>query len=388
MENTNRSNRWGCPPGWLCKPVQENCNFEAGIPAENFYCSPNECIPAEVIAAVLPTWDDTPFGNSTPLENPALQVNAIDSFFNMAPPDFGLTYEIFVVNEAFTVTQTIYHQPTQTVAARQAQTTIPGACYPWCNNCLLEAQSLGKTPALCQPNSAYEVSLGQCEQCISAHKSDSSGSFVEIAQQFQQFLDYCGQFSTIVATVSSTSTSTGPAGSTLTTVLSGTSSLAIPTGTSVSGTTLPITAPSSAPPSTSVPSTSAPSSTSAPASSPPSVTGSPYITTATVVIPEAGTTIAGTALAQVTVVLAVGTTQTSLSSSALSGATVIIQGSGTSTFVDTVTIQATAAAESASPSIVVAAAPNAAPSKTSSHSFMILLISGLVMIFSLIAESS
>ncbi|KAJ4504783.1 hypothetical protein HRR83_003084 [Exophiala dermatitidis] len=201
---------WGCPPGWLCRPNRTNCNFEAGIPDQNFYCAPNECIPAEALPQPLQTWNADIYGNATPLQDPSLKYHAIGDYFNMNPEDFGLTYEIFIVDEVFTVTSTtlLLPAPTPTLVARQAQTSVPGACYPWCNNCLLEAQARGKTSALCVPGSAFETSLNQCEQCISVHKSDSSGSFVQISPQFQQFLDYCAQYSTTVVTTATTSTST------------------------------------------------------------------------------------------------------------------------------------------------------------------------------------
>lgn len=243
--------RWGCPPGWLCRPTRENCNFEAGIPDPGFLCPPDLCIPAEALPVPLATWDDTIYGNSTPAQNPGLTIQALDDYFNMNPSDFGLSYEVFVIEETITLTSTTVRPPSPTVGARQAQTSVPGACFPWCNNCLLEAQANGKTPALCVPGSAFETSLEQCEQCIEVHKSDSSGGFVQIAPQFQQFLDYCDQFSTIVVTTSVTATTTNSAGSTLssmssllsTTVTPRSSSVTLnPTGpqTSVSTVTAPI----------------------------------------------------------------------------------------------------------------------------------------------------
>ncbi|EXJ81431.1 hypothetical protein A1O3_07723 [Capronia epimyces CBS 606.96] len=204
---------WGCPPGWLCRPSRQNCNFEAGLPDQNFYCAPNECIPAQALPEPLPIWDNSIYGNSTPTTDQGLTIQAIDDYFNMDPTAFGLTYQIFVVEEVYTITSTTLLLPTPAVAARQAQTSVPGACYPWCNNCLLEAQSRGKISALCVPGSAFEVSLNQCEQCVSVHKSDGSGSFVQISPQFQQFLDYCGQFATVVLTSSVTAVTTNTLGS-------------------------------------------------------------------------------------------------------------------------------------------------------------------------------
>lgn len=83
-------------------------------------------------------WDSTPYGNSTPATDPSLRFNAIDHYFNMNPQDYGLTYEIFVEDEAFTFTSTVGYAPTAALAVRQAETSVPGTCYPWCNDCLLE----------------------------------------------------------------------------------------------------------------------------------------------------------------------------------------------------------------------------------------------------------
>ncbi|EXJ65185.1 hypothetical protein A1O7_01525 [Cladophialophora yegresii CBS 114405] len=353
---------WGCPPGWLCKPVLENCNFEAGIPDPNFLCSPNQCIPASVLPPSLPTWDLDIYGNSTPATNPALRINVIDDFFNMDPTQFGLTYDIFVVNEVLTRTTTILLPPSPTVAARQAQTKVPGACYPWCNNCLLEAQSNGKTSKLCVPGSAFEVSLAQCEQCIDYHKADDSASFVQIAPQFQQFLDYCEQFSTVGVSTTLTTPTTNAAGSTLATA----------TGTIMTT----VTPKSSAPPPSSAPSspvvtiatlTPVPSPTTAtsegstmtatvstlstlptssPSSTPPAPISSatqPYTTTETVVTTSySHRTVSGSAWGQVTIIMPVGVNSTTTvygSDLTSGGATLVLPTSPTtSTYTTTLTV--------------------------------------------------
>ena len=202
---------WGCPPGYLCKPVQEDCNFEVGLPSEGYYCAPDECI----AVTPLPTpqlWNPNIYGNASPATDPNLKFNVVDHYFNMNPRDYGLSYDIFAGTEVitYTSTTTILEAPTQAVRARQAQTSVPAACYPWCNNCLLEAQAVGKTPALCVPGSPFEIDVNDCEQCIAYHKSDSTGSFVQIAPQFQQFINYCAQISstTVVSTPTSTHTNT------------------------------------------------------------------------------------------------------------------------------------------------------------------------------------
>jgi hypothetical protein len=291
----------------------EDCNFEAGVPDRNFYCAPNECVPADSIPASLPTWDDSPYGNATPANDPALKVNAVDHYFNMAPPAFGLTYEIFVVNEVFTLTSTYLYPPSPTVAARQAETSVPGACYPWCNNCMLEAQAEGKRPALCVPGSAYEVSLGQCQTCIDAHQGDGAGSFVEIAPQFEQFLDYCAQFSTVVVSTSVTATTTNSVGSTSVVVSSTESATVVPTTSSAPS--------SSVGPATSVTTVVASTSTVTP-------TPTPYPTTATIATTSytLGTVTGPSAWSQITLVLPWGanSTTTIYGSTLASGAATLI----------------------------------------------------------------
>ena len=200
---------WGCPPGYLCKPKQVKCNMEVGLPSEGYYCAPDECIQA-ISLPVPQLWNADIYGNASPANDPNLKWNPVGSYFDMNPGDWGLSYGIFVENRVvtYTYTTTILEAPTPAVHARQAQTSVPPACYPWCNNCLLEAQAVGKTPALCASGSAFEVDLSDCEQCIAYHKSDSSGTYVTIAPQFQQFINYCAQVSSSTSVGSTTSTYT------------------------------------------------------------------------------------------------------------------------------------------------------------------------------------
>ncbi|KIW20773.1 hypothetical protein PV08_01351 [Exophiala spinifera] len=293
---------WGCPPGWLCRPQRQNCNFEAGIPSDNFYCAPNECIPAETLPAYLPTWDADIYGNSTPITNPGLNVQAIDNFFNMEPLQFGLSYQIFVVDEVFTLTSTFLEQPTPTIAARQAQTSVPGACYPWCNNCLLEAQSSGKSPKLCLPGSAFETSLNQCEQCINVHRGDDTG-FVQIAPQFQQFLDYCDQYATVVVTTSATVTTSNAGGTTVSIVSSILSTTVTPIASASTSTSSGALGSST----TVVATTATPTPPSAASPSPPPITTTES-TTATTTYTE--TTVASTDWPQITIIMPVGDNST------------------------------------------------------------------------------
>ncbi|KEF63241.1 uncharacterized protein A1O9_01218 [Exophiala aquamarina CBS 119918] len=320
--------RWGCPPGWLCKPTRENCNFEPGIPDRNFLCPPDQCIPAEALPVPLATWDATIYGNSTPALNPGLSVQALDDYFNINPAEFGLSYEIFVVDETITLTSTTVRPPSPTVGARQAQTSIPGTCFPWCNNCLLEAQANGKTPALCVPGSAFGTSLEQCEQCIQVHGTDDSGTFVQIAPQFQQFLDYCDQFSTVIVTTSITATTTNSAGST-------SSSISSLLSTTVTPRTSSSTAPNPTGPQTSTSAVVAPTVTSVISTSysESTVMGNAW-SSATIILPlenNSTTTIYGSELTSgATLVLPIAQTTNSYTTT-LSGSTAAAGASSSST---------------------------------------------------------
>ena len=249
----------------------------------------------------------------------------------MNPTQFGLTYEIFVVDRVVTFTSTTLIQPAPSagVRHRQAQIIVPPMCYDWCNNCLLEAQSVGKTPALCRPESAFETSLLSCLQCIAVHHLDVGDALLQISPQFQQFMDYCDQTALVVGT-SATVVAT-VAGETRTSV--------VPT-TSV---TLVATLPSAPPASTVVLVSSAPAPaavspttiTTTPESSPAPISTVPITTTAT--LPTTltslvgGETLTGSQLSQFTIVMPAGNgSTTAMAGPDLSGATIIFAGNTTS----------------------------------------------------------
>lgn len=337
---------WGCPPGWLCKPGQIDCDFEVGLPDPNFYCAPNDCIPAEALPRPLLTWDADPTGNSTPITNPGLTVNAIDSYFNMNPTDFGFGYEIFVVDQVLSYTSTSIIPPAApTLGARQAQTVIPGACYPWCNNVLLEAQSVGKTPALCEPESAYRTSLTDCLICVAVHADDKVGNFIQIAPQFQQFMDYCEQtVATVQTVIPQTSTSEG---STFVSDVTTTSVAVVPVTTP---TVIPTVSPT-------------PASTVTPAETTTAISTSelPITTTVPVTITsvEGGTTMAGSDLNQITIIMVTDNTTTTLAGSELQDATLVLPGDTTA--IITSGIETTIL----SSAVIVSTGPVATPDATS-----------------------
>lgn len=256
----------------------------------------------------------------------------------MNPTQFGLSYDIFIVDKTITITSTRIVPPAATAAAlpapqnnvtrfrgRQAQTEIPAPCYSWCNNALLEVQTSGKTARICQPNSAYLVSLGSCRACIDSHRSDdtSTDDFVQIAPQFQQFMDYCDGF--VTTTMTGTSTATETSGTnTFTTVVPTSSVTAIPTS-DISASEVPSVVPST------VTSEFTSTSVSGIGPEPPSTYTGSEVTSLTVVLPTDGstTTLSGSDLIGATLILpAKGASQTEVVTSGSSTYTTEVPASG------------------------------------------------------------
>ncbi|KAI0382405.1 hypothetical protein F5Y04DRAFT_252611 [Hypomontagnella monticulosa] len=88
--------------------------------------------------------------------------------------------------------------------------TIPTVCYDTCNNAFLEAQRVGKTPALCASNSAFTTYYESCESCCKENGVELS----EILD-FSVYLDYCSAVSATPgsSTVPSSAGSTSSASS-------------------------------------------------------------------------------------------------------------------------------------------------------------------------------
>ncbi|KAK1825816.1 hypothetical protein QBC39DRAFT_400131 [Podospora conica] len=72
-------------------------------------------------------------------------------------------------------------------------TVVPAVCYEVCNNAYLEAQTVGKTPALCESTSPFMnyYTIG-CVPCINANAADPAQVLKEyIEPKFAQFINYC-----------------------------------------------------------------------------------------------------------------------------------------------------------------------------------------------------
>ncbi|RDW72939.1 hypothetical protein BP6252_06846 [Coleophoma cylindrospora] len=94
---------------------------------------------------------------------------------------------------------------------------VPAMCYNECNNCYIEAQKTGKSPALCDAGSAFKQDYGACQQCVSFHSQGTQRVLTgRVMTEFQQFLGYCdglvaqAQVASPAQVGSSTSSSVAP----------------------------------------------------------------------------------------------------------------------------------------------------------------------------------
>jgi hypothetical protein len=70
--------------------------------------------------------------------------------------------------------------------------TIPAVCYAQCNNCYLEAQRVGKSPALCAPGSPFESDYASCQSCVAANGDLTKVSLqTYVVPEFEPFLSFC-----------------------------------------------------------------------------------------------------------------------------------------------------------------------------------------------------
>ncbi|KAJ6003739.1 hypothetical protein N7522_006431 [Penicillium canescens] len=178
-----RDYTWGCPPNFLCNPSKRTangeCNFEAGPPADTYYCAPEECIPS-------PPLPSTSFQGST-TSSGQIRFTVAPGFINLSPLQFGLGYDIFEFPEPRVNTQ--------------RDLNIPGKCYGPCNDAMEAAESITKTQKLCSPGSPFQVSHRACKSCV------DSGSGVRTTSsalpEFQQFLFYCEGSTNATSTIQS-----------------------------------------------------------------------------------------------------------------------------------------------------------------------------------------
>ncbi|CAG8955837.1 hypothetical protein HYFRA_00011706 [Hymenoscyphus fraxineus] len=76
---------------------------------------------------------------------------------------------------------------------KRDSTIVPAACYSQCNNAYIDAQKIGKTPALCAKNSTFQVEYLSCQDCVLINSDSDPTAAISITTRFQSFLDYCAQ---------------------------------------------------------------------------------------------------------------------------------------------------------------------------------------------------
>ncbi|RYP91380.1 hypothetical protein DL770_002520 [Monosporascus sp. CRB-9-2] len=307
--NVSSDLTWGCRPGTVCFPVRPaGCEIWADPPHQSYVCDPSRCIPSPEYEPVIWTNNDTSYYPPT------------EGYFNLAPPAFGLSYDIFRVDvivstvnpkQGYPYVTTISTgnwesqssitewPPSSTSSTDYAETTpvppaysyrshherslrlskrgptVPSACYDRCNNAYLEAQAVGKSSGLCREGSAFRDYYDACELCIDDHLVNFQLTARDyLSPQFAQFLGYCA----VTNPVRPPSSSPAEGGVTGTGEVSTTVG-----GTASSVTAIPITPPdepSSAPSTRPSPTTLSESTTPSPGTTTsPEPTTSPELTT-------------------------------------------------------------------------------------------------------------
>jgi hypothetical protein len=223
---------WGCAPGFVCSPPKpDDCQVWAQPPSYNYLCDKSNCIPSPDFTGVVWPANETSFFPPT------------NGYFNLPPGAFGLDYGIFakqVINGITTgdwssQASLTHFNPAATAAVKarglprrvpkpkiqlmgivprdsiqkRDNTVVPANCYAVCNNCYIEAQKVGKSPALCASGSAFETELGACNGCVVAN-GDSTKATLQtyVDPEFAPFMSFCSAQSAQPELGQSTSTAT------------------------------------------------------------------------------------------------------------------------------------------------------------------------------------
>jgi hypothetical protein len=91
---------------------------------------------------------------------------------------------------------------------KRDNSVVPAVCYATCNNCYIEAQRFGLSPALCQSDSAFESDYSSCQDCVTNNGDSLKISLLTyVDPEFAPFVSFCNAVPAQSA-VESTSTST------------------------------------------------------------------------------------------------------------------------------------------------------------------------------------
>ncbi|KAJ9144808.1 hypothetical protein NKR19_g6340 [Coniochaeta hoffmannii] len=76
--------------------------------------------------------------------------------------------------------------------SKRDETITPAVCYDTCNDCYLEAQAVGKSPALCAAGSPFNISYTDCNNCINENSGQTKMSTkAYLDPKFAQFINFC-----------------------------------------------------------------------------------------------------------------------------------------------------------------------------------------------------
>lgn len=218
---------WGCSPGTNCDPPKPNlCEAWTDSPLDEFTCQAAHCKPVKALVLGGGKKD-----GKFPLN---------EGYFVLDPSQFGLGFDIFTktdhgvdIEPRFFPPQQQSNvtsapceddQPHQNPARDLDNHVIPAACFETCNNAYLEAQSTGKGPGLCRPESAFMVYYMGCDSCVDLNAEQTTGmpglitSSSYLSAKFSQFLRHCKVSGDIhvglapAETSSASSTSSAPSG--------------------------------------------------------------------------------------------------------------------------------------------------------------------------------
>lgn len=186
---------WGCPPGKLCHPKREGCNFERDLPADTYVCAPEECLPTPE----LPSYEAFVAANLPQSNDSCAWLTPIDGYFNLNPEDFDLDYSIFNVYGRTTCTSSsaapssnkwgAWSGPAPTSATGHGNVAPPQvtkraelaeidlmkrqgrpiiavkSCYPDCDYAAAVWASIGPNPVLCNAGGPWSAAFDRIINC-------------------------------------------------------------------------------------------------------------------------------------------------------------------------------------------------------------------------------
>ncbi len=197
---------WGCPPGNICRPPQQGCNWEQNPPASTYVCNPDQCIP--VAEAPVPEQWNATWPN--PVDTNCAWYDPAPDYFHLNPKFFGLGFDVFDVNGqpicpngTFSTTETatstaLLRMPRRRINnpvaemywRRQSLAVAPAVCYVVFDSAQQLGQSIGKVrDRLCPATSEFMLGISACRACAAANGATSSTT--EDFPILQTFVNFC-----------------------------------------------------------------------------------------------------------------------------------------------------------------------------------------------------